>query len=238
MANNYINAGVDCTSLASGVGKYQLFDLAYSVTTGLPNGLQAALSETGTYQINSGDVVDLGHDAEVLIDSKMSVCAYGSLDLLDVKDLLTEPDLLHGGNSFAIPLDAVNQQLRIYSDVDKAWGDWAPQVPGSYYGRKFDLKVDVTAPSTSKINLTAWQWEVDMPDIIESHDTTTSGSAGTIVSFSNTFQVAPKVTGSIINEQSGDHLEITNTTTTQVEVSVYNSGSRVVRTVNLVVIGY
>jgi hypothetical protein len=190
---------------------------------------------TATYTTDAANIVDLGYEASSIVDTQLWATTGVACDLFDIADLYDEEDLAVTGlglvGQFVIP------EIQTSPDaVD--FDEWAPIIPGNYYGRAFNARLALTAPSKDRLRLYGWQWEVDMPDRQTQASGTTTTTGEVAITWPIQFQAVPEVLGTIQTEQAGDHLAISSITETGCDISVYNAGNRVIRTVVLLATGY
>ncbi len=137
-----------------------------------------------------------------------------------------------------VPGVGVQPQISL-SDDNITYTDWTPYINGDYTARyfKFRLKLYTDDPQNYP-EVTQFVATVDMPDRSERGQGVSVLAAGTAITFTKEFMVAPIMRASITNAQSGDTVNITSITTTGASLQVLNGGVGAARTMDWQAISY
>jgi hypothetical protein len=191
---------------------------------------------TGTY--TSAHVIDKGRSVAGFVT--ISFVAQGvniRENILDAPDLLGISDLLDAALSVNIN---VQPQLGL-SDDNVTW-TWQNYQPGQYTARYIQPRLVITSyDDQTQALVTAFSWEVDVPDRVDQYTVTVPDSGVTITyrpldaAADAPFQGGPgsatipnvQITWSA---QSGDHLVITSQTLSAITFEIQNAGVGVERT--------
>lgn len=120
------------------------------------------------------------------------------------------------------------------------WSSYRKFFTGDYNARAFKFKI-VCESEKSNFNILISELSVtvDMPDIVDTGDLTTSGSGMTTVNFNKTFQAIPSVGGTILDgTTASDYLVIENITTTSFDIGVEHGGGYSAKDVSWFAKGY
>jgi len=194
-----------------------------------------------TYEFNS--VVDLNEIVTVRVtpDLKMVVTAAG-VDVADYVNIATEP-------RFVGPFAEATARIYIATTDDDpsgtpTWSDWKFLLVSSYKTRamKFKLEID-TVDTNTAVSVTDLNVTIDKKDVIKTGTSTSSTSADTTVTYPTAFYAglsgtnAPRVGIQTVGGVAGDQVVISSRDHTGFVYSIYNSGSRVQRTIDYQAIG-
>jgi len=129
-------------------------------------------------------------------------------------------------------------QLELQSDIN--FGEWVPMTSGSYAGRQFQFKVELSSQSTDETPLIdELGFELVMESRSEQSQTIASGAGAKAVTFTNAFYQTPSLGITAFNLASGDYYEITSPTRSGFTVTFYDSGDNPVdRTFTYSALGY
>lgn len=191
---------------------------------------------SGTYEIPSGHIVDIGTVQPCRV-SVAYTAATTSLsndwDSVPVFDAWADTD----GN---VPgMGSVSIEIAT-ADGSGTFGAWQAFTPGTYLARKFKLRATLTRADTTVTQyLQSFSWTVDMPDRIVKGTAASAPSGGLAVTFSPAFQITPNVQITIVNATAGDDVFFpVAPSSTGFTVQIRNGGSNVARTINWSAIGY
>ena len=121
-------------------------------------------------------------------------------------------------------------QVNLYNSG--SWGGWQNWVPGVYTFQEINFQMLFTVANTSyQAELSTFDIEVDLDDLVQTGITTTSSTSIITVTFPSTYNVAPAVNLTIQSASGGDDAIMTPATTSGFTLEVLNSGSKVVRNV-------
>ena len=153
--------------------------------------------------------------------------------------------------------DAVNAKLYVRSTTDDpsgspTWGDWAEFTSGSFKGRAFQFKTDLTSTDTAEnilVDELGYVAEFDRRTE-QSESVIASGTSTKSVTFANAFFVGtasllgsnsklPAIGITAQNMQSGDYFTLANVSATGFDVTFYNSSDTAIdRNFNYSAVGY
>lgn len=200
------------------------------------------VAASGSYDLPASHAVDIGRVAPCLVGMSYTSHAESiNNNFLTLTDVLSASDLF---DSYLGPLIGCQPQIAIAGN-DGIYSSWQNFQPGIYNARYFKARI-LLASSDPSVNavLTEFVFTVDVPDRLDPYQVTSSSSASVAITYSAPFNGGvgasslPLVQGTILNAQAGDDLKITGESLAGCSVDVYNSGVRVVRTLNLQVQGY
>ncbi len=197
--------------------------------------LWGGLGTTGTYEIATADIIDLGTSKLVGIVASYTARGEDPSSLID--DVLDFDALATLDGSFG---EFINVQVQVaIAGNDGVFGSWLNLVPGQYVGRKFKFRVvlSTSSPAVTAV-VSTLDITVDMPDRIETFTNQVLAAAGTNLTYTPAFQVRPNVQVTIINATDGDDVKLTSETTAGCTVQIRNGGSGVDRNANITVVGY
>lgn len=210
------------------------------------NGIRVdgAYGLTGYYQTKLSNVVDLGSDGIVIVDSDTEF--HGSnqtTDLLTSPDLLSEDDLFFNASSDV----TVEPQIRIKKEGAADWedvsidGGWKTLVSGQYEAEEYDTRLKITVADEDTIAIVDdWDWSIDMEDRVINGTEAVNNVAGITVTFPRPFQVVPNLVVTEIDAASGDTLIVNTITATGFFVRVLDSGGsgRADKSIEYIATGY
>lgn len=188
-------------------------------------------ASSGYYTIPAGHRIFSEYVANAKVTMNWFIAGSSINDtFLGQSDFLTNPDFLgsqYNASVYAIP------QVRTSQDGGSTWGDWQNWVPGTYPGNGWDFRIFIaTLDNTINAVLSVFSYSVDLPNLPLSGQDLTSNSADVTVSYGQTFNTVPVPQVTVSGGSDGDIVVINNETDSGFDVSVYNGGSRVVRTIN------
>jgi len=120
------------------------------------------------------------------------------------------------------------------------WSSYRKFFTGDYNARAFKFKI-VCESEKSNFNILISELSVtvDMPDIVDTGELTTSGSGSTTVNFNKTFQATPSVGGTILDgTTASDYLVIENVTKTSFDIAVERGAGYSAKNVSWFAKGY
>jgi hypothetical protein len=81
-------------------------------------------------------------------------------------------------------------------------------------------------------------WSVDVPDMIQKGEGVTVSVLGSTVSYAKDFHAVPNVQITILDAVDGDWIELTNSTFSSFDITIYNGATAVSRAINWISQGY
>jgi predicted phage tail protein len=131
-----------------------------------------------------------------------------------------------------------SDRFELQSDID--FGEWFPMYNGSYAGRQFQFKVELTSARTDQTPLIdELGFEMVMQSRTENSATITSGAGFYAVTYAKAFYQTPALGLTAFNLNTGDYYEITSASRTGFTVTFRNSaGTAVSRQFQYVANGY
>jgi hypothetical protein len=131
-----------------------------------------------------------------------------------------------------------SDRFELESDID--FGEWFPMYNGSYAGRQFQFKVELTSARTDQTPLIdELGFEMVMQSRTENSGTITSGAGSYAVTYAKAFYQTPALGLTAFNLNTGDYYEITSASRTGFTVTFRNSaGTAVSRQFQYVANGY
>jgi len=200
-----------------------------------------ANQELMVYEFNS--VVDLNEIVTVRVtpDLKMLVTVAG-VNVADYVNIATEPRF------FGPYADATAKIYIATTDDDPngtpTWSDWKFLLVSSYKARAMKFKLEIrTKDTNTAVSVTDLNVTIDKKDVIKTGTSTSSTSADTTVTYPTAFYAglsgtnAPRVGIQTVGGVAGDQVVISSRDHTGFVYSIYNSGSRVQRTIDYQAIG-
>lgn len=151
--------------------------------------------------------------------------------------------------SFSGPTPVSNIQVQMRTTEDDpsgtpTWTDWRVLTIGLHRARGFQFRLYVEVENTnSVVSVSQLGMLADKEDVIKTGTSTSSSSSDTTVTFDTPFYsgvsgtVTPRIGMQTINGSQGDEIIVTARDEASFSYSVYNGGSRVVRTVDWQAIG-
>ncbi len=197
------------------------------------------IDASGTYTAPSGHTISSNYiiNAKVMCNWTISGSNIsGSDDIILAPDVLSLQDILDGvaqANVYAQP------QIRLSQNGGSSYGAWQNWTPGVYQFNAIQFRINIYSLSSQvEATLSAFSFEVDVPQLTQTGSLSTSAAGNTTVTFTDEFNVTPIVTGQIVSAVAGDLLVISSVGASSFAVEVLNSGSAVVRTVSWAATGY
>jgi len=194
-----------------------------------------------TYEFNS--VIDLNEIVTVrLVPDIKAVVTNAGVNVADYVNVGLEP-------RFTGPLADANVKLYVATTEDDpsgnpTWSDFKFLLISSFKARGLKFKLEVEAKDTNvAVSITDLGVSLDKKDVIKTGTSTSSTSADTTVTFPTAFYAGlsgttpPRVGIQSIGGVAGDQILIVSRDNTGFVYSVYNSGSRVQRTIDYQAIG-
>lgn len=188
-----------------------------------------------------------------------------SLDLGSVESVRLAPSLtavITDGTTTVADYDPVSAVTRLsgplvdaalsfevrHTDDDPAgsptWSDWETFTVGSFRHRGFEFRIQgVVAAAAYTVEISALSLLADKADVQKRGTSTSSASVDTTVTFATAFYGGigdtdlPYVGFSVIGGSAGDSVDIVSITKSAFVYSVYNAGSRVVRSITWQAVG-
>ena len=135
-------------------------------------------------------------------------------------------------------LESSPDRFELESDID--FGEWFPMYNGSYAGRQFQFKVELTSARTDQTPLIdELGFEMVMQSRTENSATITSGAGSYAVTYAKAFYQTPALGLTAFNLNTGDYYVITSASRTGFTVTFRNSaGTAVSRQFQYVANGY
>lgn len=190
----------------------------------------------GTYQTNSSNIIDIGYPTTVKIDFEIDYYAFNFAEnILALTDVLVEADILNDSNRQYFK---VTPQIRFAGD-DAVYGNWVNYTRGLVNARYFDVRLvlETTNPLIVPF-VDQFTWSVDVPDVIQKGESLTIPNTGSTVTFAKAFHAIPNVQITIVDAIDGDWFELTNSTLTGFDITMYNGATAVSRQINWLSQGY
>ena len=134
----------------------------------------------------------------------------------------TDVELLLEDGDFFLTED--DDKIQLESDID--FGEWIPMESGSYAGRQFQFKAELTSghvdqtPVVDELGFT-----MQLERRTEGSNTISSGAGAKAVTFDNAFYQAPSVGITAYNLASGDYYEVTSVARTGFTITFRNSSN-------------
>ncbi len=218
------------------VGAGNLLGLANLLT--VPNILDFAVAAVGTYTAPSGHIITSNYvmNAKVIMNWTLSAISSSS-DVTAITDIPTTPDIT-GAVSNSLVL--AQPQIKLSQDGGSTWSAWQNWVPGVYTFNAIDFQIIIySLSSTATAILTDLSITVDVPLRTDTGTSASSASVDVTVNYPNgEFNVTPNLQLTVQSAVAGDDIITTAIGMTSFTYSVYNGGSRVVRTINFSATGY
>lgn len=197
---------------------------------------------SGEYDLPASHLVNIGRVAPCIVTINYTAYAQSIYDnTLNIKDILSATDILASVLGSKI---TIQPQIAI-ANSDGVYGAWQNFITGTYNAQYFKARLLVTSSDATVTTLIPqFTFSVDVPDRIDSYQSTTSSTTTTSLTYTSPFNggngasSVPTVQTTIVNAASGDVVVLSNVTATGLSLDVYNGGSRVIRTVNIQAQGY
>lgn len=192
------------------------------------------LNGTTTYTPDAAHEVDVGTEQLCRCIAAYYVLA-GSDVLFSTIPLVSAVTSFIGSFS-----DSVSAKIEMaIAGSDGVYGPWQEYFPGSYMGRKFKFRANLTS-SAADVTAVMSQFTttVDMPDRFEAGNNVAVADTGLTVSFATPYQQVPNVQITLINGVAGDHVALSPPTINGFTVQVINSGVGVARNINWLAQGF
>jgi hypothetical protein len=134
----------------------------------------------------------------------------------------------------------VKLQISLSQDNGATWSAWADFYPGPYKAWAYKLRAELTSISSGiTAVLPAFDFTVDMPDLLQSFTNQAIAMGGTALVFPKPCQIVPNIQVSILNAQQGDTpVYLVQPTKTGLTLQIQNGGVGVARNVNVFVQSY
>jgi hypothetical protein len=190
----------------------------------------------GTYETNSSNIIDIGYPTTVKIDFELDYYAFNFQEnILALADVLAEPDILNDSNRQYFK---VTPQIRFAGD-DAVYGSWVNYTRGLVNARYFDVRLvlETTNPLIVPF-VDEFTWSVDVPDLIQKGESVTTSISGSTITYAKDFHAVPNVQITIMDAIDGDWIELTNSTASSFDVTIYNGATAVSREINWISQGY
>jgi hypothetical protein len=190
----------------------------------------------GTYETNSSNIVDIGYPSTVKIDFELSHYAFNFQEnILAIADILSEQDILNDSNR---QFYSVTPQIR-FAGEDAVYGNWVNYTRGLVNARYFDVRLvlETTNPLIVPF-VDEFTWSVDVPDLVQKAENLSVSIAGETVTYAKPFHAIPNVQITIMDAIDGDWIELTNSTISSFDITIYNGATAVARDINWISQGY
>lgn len=190
----------------------------------------------GTYETNSSNIIDIGYPTTVKIDFEIDYYAFNFQEnVLALEDVLSEADMLNDSNRQYFK---VTPQIRFAGD-DAVYGSWVNYTRGLVNARYFDVRLvlETTNPLIVPF-VDEFTWSVDVPDLVQKGESVTTSIAGSTITYAKDFHAVPNVQITIMDALDGDWIELTNSTASSFDVTIYNGAVAVSREINWISQGY
>jgi hypothetical protein len=200
------------------------------------------VAESGTYTLPEDEIVDVGRVADCGVSMTYDLDGRTLYDdIWALPNVWAVTDLFNTGANNMV---SAQPQIAVAGE-DGIFGGWQNLIPGGVTGRHFKFRLLIYSLDLAvSAVVSALVVEIDVPDRLEHHQIATSSSAAVAVPYGVAFNggpgdsAIPLVQGTVINAQAGDDLVISDQTSTSCTVSVFNTGVRVVRMVNIQAQGF
>jgi hypothetical protein len=223
--------------------------LAYD---GVGNDVYTTAAAGGTYYASSAGTITSAYLANVSISiAYQAIGSPTATSFLSVTDFLGETDFLGSTSTSLVSVVPMIRIATTKSGGSPVYGSWQKFAPGTYTCIAAQLSIQLSSlTSLASAILQAFKITATVPNRVDTYTETTSASATTSVTYatggsnvafnggSGTGSI-PVVSATIVGSgAAGDSIVVSSPTTSGCNVDVYNSGSRVVRTVHLTVTGF
>jgi predicted phage tail protein len=193
-------------------------------------------SERGAYVTDSSNVVDIGHEAPVLI--KFDIEDYSinqNQDALSAADILAIEDILLGSDrQFYSATPYINTSL---DGVD--WTGWRKYSPGIVSARFFNVKLELATVVPQIIPFVSrFTWSIDVPDMVQRGENLSIPASGLRVNFDKEFHAIPNIQIAMLNAVSGDYYKLTSVDKTGFNIQLFNGTTAKSMTINWLGQGY
>jgi hypothetical protein len=197
---------------------------------------------SGSYVFQSPKI-DAGAVAKCWVTTNIALTIYNAADYFDSRSGNFDDaiGLFDGSGIVGITVQMLIRTTNDDPNGSPAWSAWMPFVAGYFTARGFDFKLTATSVDpVYQCDITALSATVDVPDVTDSGNYTTTGGALATATYNKTFTHAPSVVGIINDAQAGDQLVVpqANVTASNFQVGVLNSGAYVVRNIVWYAKGY
>ena len=239
-------------AVLTGVDSYNTMSLTddiFGTTAVASYKVQGDRYSSGTYYFADAPV-DLGG----VYTSILATSAFSTPKLMfDLFDVVTGNfDSLTGLFEGGVGVTDVSSSLEVRStsndpsDPSATWSSWANVVVGSYTGRGFEFRLNITSGHLShNLEVSNLSVTLDMPDTVRRGGTNIEtyygeGESSADVLYSTPFHGTNPIVGiTIQNADPGDYYTISANTETGFTVTFYNSGNLATqKTFNWISIGY
>ena len=131
-----------------------------------------------------------------------------------------------------------SDKFELQSDIN--FGDWVPMTSGSYAGRQFQFKAELTSESEDETPLIdALGFDLVMESRSEQSSLIASGAGSKVITFTNAFYQTPSIGITAYSLDTGDYYEITSSSRSGFTVTFYDSSATAVdRNFTFLAVGY
>lgn len=225
-------AGIGTDISLSGAGLFSAIPLMSGISSVFYYGGAAA---SGSYTIPASHEVDIGVAQPCNCSVSYRMRADSPYALFSALPSVAAQASIAG--DYAGQADA-KVQIAIAPDSG-VYGAWRDFVPGSYVGRKFKFRVNLTSNDPSVIAvLDKFAFTVDMPDRSEKGTAIACPDGGMSITYDKPFQIVPNVQITILGAQQNDDIVLSNQTPNGFTVQIQNGGVGVARTLNWIAQSY
>ena len=162
--------------------------------------------------------IDRWSDCDGLIPDETSAQLY----LRTSDAATTDVELLLEDGDFFLTED--DDKIQLESDID--FGEWIPMESGSYAGRQFQFKAELTSGHVDQTPLVdELGFTMQLERRTEGSATISSGAGAKAVTFDNAFYQTPSIGITAYNLASGDYYEVTSEARTGFTITFRNSSN-------------
>lgn len=192
---------------------------------------------TASYVVPSGHEISSEYICNARVSVTVASAAVSELtDITMITDITAVQDITFGAVQGFIQ---VTPQVNLSQDGGSTFGGWQNWVPGVYTFNKIDFRLLISVSNLQyQAQISAFNYEVDVDDLVQTGTSATSASGTTTVTFAEEFNDVPSINVTILNQQNGDYYVIGTVTASSFPLDVYNGASRVVRNISYTAIGF
>ena len=200
---------------------------------------KANLSMTYDFDGHTTSNVDLGEVKSVKITPDFTALIYKSDENVCNADSIC--------NLTQVCSSQLDAEIIFYlstSDDLVTWSDYSKLIAGNYNNRAFRFRVSVTVDeSTTLVDFQSLAMAIDTVDVIQTGSVATSTTVDVTNTYTTPFYAGvagttlPRIGTQVTGGSAGDTVVVASSSATSFDVSVYNAGARVARTVDFQVIG-
>lgn len=193
-------------------------------------------AESGQYQTNPANVVDIGYEAPVLMSFDIDDYSINmNQNILSIADILAVEDVLSGSDRQHY---TVTPQIRTSLDGDN-WTEWRKYTPGIISARFFDVGLSLVTRVPQIIPFVfRFAWTIDVPDLVQRDEVVTVPSGGLRVAYEKPFHATPNVQIAMLDALNGDYYTLKNSDRFGFNIQMFNGESKKSMEINWLSQGY